>query len=99
MEKYTAEDISKECGVSGGAIIAFLKYRIEYGLEVPSPIPYEKSKYTFTKEDAQTIATLFKTRKKGEMSEYNYRHNYGKSFREKYKNPNRHAQKQIKNAE
>ena len=32
MEKYTAEDIGKECGVSGGAIIAFLKYRIEYGL-------------------------------------------------------------------
>lgn len=94
MEKYTAEDIGRECGVSAGAIIAFLKYRIEYGLDVPSPLPYEKAKYTFTKEDAMTIANLFKTRKKGEMAEYNYNHNYGKAFREKYKRSN----KQAKNA-
>ena len=91
MEKYTAKDIGRECGVGEGAIIAFLKYRIEYGLEVPSPIPYEKSKYTFTKEDARTIANLFKTRKKGEMAEYNYNHNYGKAFREKYKRNNKHS--------
>ena len=85
MKYYTAKDIAVECGVREQTIVSFIKYRMESNLEVPDPIPYQKPKYTYTREDATVIATLFKTKKRGEMSDYNYRHNYGKAFREKYK--------------
>ena len=82
---YTTKDIAMECGVKEQTIVSFIKYRMESGLEVPDPIPYSTPKYTYTKDNAIKIATLFKTKKRGEMSDYNYKHNYGKAFREKYK--------------
>lgn len=85
MKIYTANDIALECGVKEQAIVSFIKYRMESNLDIPNPIPYSKKKYSYTREDATTIANLFKTKERGEMSEYNYKHNYGAAFRNKYK--------------
>ena len=74
---YKLEDIAKECEVQKDAILAFIKYRIEYNMPVP--------KYVYSDESAKEIIELFKNKKYGEMSEYNYNHRYGKAFREKYK--------------
>ena len=82
---YTLEDIAKQCNVKKDAILEFIKYRIESGMEVPQPEPYQKSKYVYNKENADKIVDLFKNKKYGEMSDYHYKHRYGKAFREKYK--------------
>lgn len=82
---WKLEDIAKECGVKKDAILAFIKYRIEYNMPVPQPEPYQKSKYVYSEESAKDIINLFKNKKYGEMSDYNYKHRYGKAFREKYK--------------
>ena len=82
---YKLEDIAKECGVQKDAILAFIKYRIEYNMPVPQPEPYQSSKYVYSDESAKEIIELFKNKKYGEMSEYNYNHRYGKAFREKHK--------------
>lgn len=85
MKIYTAEDIARECAVREQTIVTFIKYRMENNLEIPNPIPYAEKKYSYTRDDAIKIATLFKTKKRGEMSKYNYEHNYGVKFRNKYK--------------
>lgn len=91
MEIYSLEDMGKECGVKGGTILAYIKYCVTYNIDIPSPIPYakfkfpnDKSEYIYEKSDAMIIISMFKNKKRGEMAEYNYINNYGKSFREKY---------------
>lgn len=91
MEIYGLEDMGKECGVHGGTVLAYIKYCVMYNIDVPAPIPYAKfkyadykSEYVYKKDDALIIIEMFKNKKRGEMSEYNYINNYGKAFREKY---------------
>lgn len=62
MNKYSLKDIAAECGVGEGAILAYIKYRIESGLEVPNPIPYQRSYYVYDEEGAKTIIELFKNK-------------------------------------
>ena len=57
---YKLEDIAKECGVQKDAILAFIKYRIEYNMPVPQPEPYQSSKYVYSDESAKEIIELFK---------------------------------------
>lgn len=85
MKTYNLKDMAKECGVGEGTILAFIKYRIEYNLPVPNPIPYQKNYYVYEEKDAKEIMELFRNKKHGEMAEYNYKHNWGKSYREKNK--------------
>lgn len=91
MMKYDLQEIAHECGVAKGTILAFIKYHIEKGTEMPTPIPYQRSYYVYDEEGANKIIEMFKNKKRGEMADYNYRHNYGKSFREKY--PRKHIEK------
>lgn len=90
MNKYSLKDIAAECGVGEGAILAYIKYRIESGLEVPNPIPYQRSYYVYDEEGAKTIIELFKNKKRGEMAEYNYKHNWGKDYRAKHPRTSKH---------
>ena len=85
MKTYGLEDIGKMCGVKGGSISNFIKYCIEVGRDVPNPIPYQKNYYTYDEESALKIAEMFKNKKRGEMADFNYRHNWGSKFRDKYK--------------
>lgn len=82
--KYDVNYIASACGVYKNSIINYIKYCVEYGIEVPQPIPYQSSKYIFTKEDADKIIEMFKNKKHGEMAEYNYKHCWGKKIRDKY---------------
>lgn len=84
MEKYDVNYIAEQCGVKRGSIVSYLKYCALSGIEVPQPIPYQSSKYVYTKQDADKIAEMFKNKKRGEMAEYNYKHCWGKKIREKY---------------
>ena len=59
---YKLEDIAKECGVQKDAILAFIKYRIEYNMPVPQPEPYQSSKYVYSDESAKEIIELFKNK-------------------------------------
>jgi hypothetical protein len=81
---YDTAYIAEKCGVRKSTIVSYIKYCAEYGIEIPQPIPYQSSKYVFTKEDADTITEMFKNKKRGEMAEYNYKHCWGKKIREKY---------------
>ena len=57
---YKLEDIAKECGVQKDAILAFIKYRIEYNMPVPQPEPYQSSKYVYSDESAKEIIEFAK---------------------------------------
>ena len=59
---YKLEDIAKECGVQKDAILAFIKYRIEYNMPVPQPEPYQSSKYVYSVASVvfEEILTLLK---------------------------------------
>ena len=81
---YDTAYIAEKCGVRKSTIVSYIKYCAEYGIKIPQPIPYQSSKYVFTKEDADTIIEMFKNKKRGEMAEYNYKHCWGKKIREKY---------------
>lgn len=80
----TLDDIAKRCNVKSGAIRSFIKYCIETKKELPAPIPYQRQHYTYTKENAETIIKMFKSKKRGEMAEFNYRYSWGKAFQSKY---------------
>lgn len=83
---FTAKAIANKCDVKEGTIIAFIKFCKETNYtKIPDPIPYEKSKYTYTKEDAAKIIELFVNKPRGVMAEYNYKHNWGAKYRDKYK--------------
>lgn len=83
---FTAKDIAKKCNVREESIITFIKFCKETNYaEIPDPIPYERSKYTYTREDAATIIDLFVNKPRGVMAEYNYKHNWGAKYRDKYK--------------
>lgn len=82
--KYDINYIADKCNVKKGSIISYIKYCFEYGISIPEPIPYQSTKYTYTKENADKIAEMFKNKKRGEMAEYNYKHSWGKKIREKY---------------
>lgn len=84
-QTYDLEYIAKQCNVKSGAIRAYIKYCVEYGIEIPSPIPYSKTIYTYTKENADKIAQMFKNKKRGEMAQYNYDHNWGAGYRNRHK--------------
>ena len=85
MEKiYDVNYIAEQCGVKRGSIVSYVKYCAEEGINIPKPIPYQSSKYVYTKQDADTIAEMFKNKKRGEMAEYNYKHCWGKKIRDKY---------------
>lgn len=85
MEKiYDVNYIAEQCGVKKGSIVSYVKYCAESGIEIPQPIPYQSSKYVYSKQDADIIAEMFKNKKRGEMAEYNYKHCWGKKIREKY---------------
>lgn len=84
MKTYTTKDIALECNVTEASIIAFLKYRRESNLPIPSTIAYSKPKYNYTKKDANLIIKLFKSKKRGEMAKYNYKYNWGSAYREKH---------------
>ncbi|MGM9543563.1 MAG: hypothetical protein ACI3T9_01135 [Romboutsia timonensis] len=84
MKTCNLKDIAMKCGVGEGAILNFIKYCIETGKEIPGPIPYQRSYYTYDEESANKIAEMFKNKKRGEMAEYNYKHNWGKKYRSKY---------------
>lgn len=82
----TAKQIAERCNVREGTIISFIKFCKETGYaEIPNPIPYEKSKYTYNREDAATIIRLFVDKPRGVMADYNYKHNWGATYRSKYK--------------
>ena len=83
-KKFTLKDIAEMCNVGEGAILAFIKYRIETGQSVPNPIPYQRSYYVYNENNAKMIADMFKNKKRGEMAEYNYKHNWGSKFRSKH---------------
>ena len=76
MDKYNVDYIAEQCGVKKGSIVSYLKYCALSGIEVPQPIPYQSSKYVYTKQDADKIAEMFKNKKRGEMAEYNYKYCY-----------------------
>ena len=84
MDKYDIDYIAEQCGVKRGSIVSYLKYCALSGIDVPQPIPYQSSKYVYTKQDADKIAEMFKNKKRGEMAEYNYKYCWGKKIREKY---------------
>lgn len=84
MEKFTIKDIAERCGVKPCAVLSFIKYCLEVGKEIPSPIPYQRQYYVYTSDDANTIIDMFKNKKRGEMAEYNYKHNWGKGYQAKY---------------
>lgn len=83
---YTAKTIAKECGVREESIIMFIKFCKETNYaEIPDPIPYKKSKYTYSIEDARIIKELFLNKPRGAMAEFNYKYNWGSKYRNKYK--------------
>ena len=43
-KKFTLKDIAEMCNVGEGAILAFIKYRIETGQSVPNPIRLHKER-------------------------------------------------------
>ena len=81
---YDVNYIAEQCGVKKGSIVSYIKYCAETGIEIPTPIPYQSSKYVYRKEDADIIAEMFRNKKRGEMAEYNYKHCWGKKIRDKY---------------
>ena len=84
MKVYNLKDIAKECGVKEGSILSYIKYCIETKKDIPSPIPYQRSYYVYDEKSAKKIAEMFKNKKRGEMAEYNYKHNWGRKYRSKY---------------
>lgn len=85
MKTYKLKDIANICNVGEGAILNFIKYCVETGKDIPNPIPYQRSYYTYDAEAANKIVEMFKNKKRGEMAEYNYKHNWGSKYRDKYK--------------
>lgn len=41
--------IADLCGVKRGSIVSYIKYCAESGIEIPNPVPYQSSKYVYTK--------------------------------------------------
>ena len=72
--KYDVNYIAEQCGVKRGSIVSYVKYCSEAGIEIPQPIPYQSSKYVYSKQDADKIIEMFRNKKRGEMAQYNYKH-------------------------
>lgn len=84
---FTAKDIAVDCDVTENTIIHFIKFCNTTGyIELPDPVPYAKSKYTYTELDSIYIIKMFKNKKRGAMAEYNLKHKWGAKVRKKYKN-------------
>lgn len=98
--KYTAKTIADECKVNEESIIKFIRFckKTKFA-ELPDPIPYERSKYTYTKEDAEIIKNLFINKPRGAMAEFNYIHNWGSKYRQKYKKYKKPEDKAYNNNE
>ena len=58
--KYDINYIAANCKVRSSSVVSYIKYCVEYGIEIPQPIPYQSSKYTYTKEDADKIIEMIK---------------------------------------
>lgn len=94
-EIWTINDMVNYSGINRQALRHYIYYRYENQMEMPEMVRSYKlrTKFNYSRPGALQIIEWYKNKKWGEMRDYNRKHCYSNSFKEKYPQPKRNKNK------